>query len=176
VELAEASWLIAGFKEDVNLGKSQIAESRVGRPRKGPGAPASRSLPRSRSSGSWGLQVHRSPFAYRGFQLSGMWCLSWDSFSFWMALLLYRSLSTKVCGDRGQQGQDFEIRMQRPKVKPQGSVSTQLTVTLQDFVCLRHQLYFPFSKYSIGLPELHWPTWMPMGYNLPVLSGPWFSE
>lgn len=51
IVLAKASWIITGFKADVNLGKSQITKTRVGRLGEGPVAPASGSLPRSWSSG-----------------------------------------------------------------------------------------------------------------------------
>ena len=84
--LDEASRIITGFREDVTLGKSQIAKSRVERPGKGLPAPASRGLPGLGAPGV--VAGSRLSFAGSGCQLSGMRRLSWDSFRFWMALLL----------------------------------------------------------------------------------------
>lgn len=71
--LDEALQIITGFKEDVNLGKSQRAKTRVGHPGKGPEAPASRSLPSSWSRGLLQVPAYPSPTVVSSF-------LEWGGF------------------------------------------------------------------------------------------------
>lgn len=80
--LAEASWVITMFKTDVSLGKSQITKS--GTSWKGASGSSRRTLPRLGDPGAGCCYRVPLPSAYSGFQLFGMWWLSWDSFSFWM--------------------------------------------------------------------------------------------